>query len=631
MGIKGLLSVILEQKAECTETVELLHFAKQRRGIEILVDFYSFEQFIAQNLWKSLGAFKNNKYLGILGAEYAAVDTYVSKMVSDLKSLGIELVFYIDAGKGSSYSETDLKFDTWKNRYYSELRKKQEILQVCAGQMRVTDLDEDTAIQGVLLEIEFVHAIRRVGCEIIQIPVGEAAYWIADQLLKRRKAYAVLSDDSDFCIFKNCRFIPNDLFDIGDNLGLTKPFFLPRKPKQLMCGIITPSSVQQLFKFPKEEMLIELGIIAGNDFTSQFLEGVAEKVGVQNSHCLLSCAEWIRQHTRVNNSATFRKEMSKNKRLGAAVEYSRGFYSLTCPPEGLTENGGYAFAVVTDRIQKGLYPAVFLSMFRGFYWQRVVLEDDHICPPAEELLAPLRAYLYGMLLPTHKLGVTEWRQTDSHNLEQQSVNAVDDRALPPATSVQFNHFSHNMRFFHYIMLHQEFPQIPEKTWFERYGRRTGFIMYILRYFLVLNWGKCLNITQSEFFALAAVALGIPKENAWQSIPICPDRRGVTIASLFQNIYRHAFSFLGTLLSISDEFPLPHEVFSGSMWSTLYALSGCYRPPSGVYALSSYDQLVYMPRDKLQWAQMERESILHESRHIIASIVEGVFPFDKRVF
>lgn len=41
---------------------------------------------------------------------------------------------------------------------------------------------------------------------------------------------------------------------------------------------------------------------------------------------------------------------------------------------------------------------------------------------------------------------------------------------------------------------------------------------------------------------------------------------------FQDIYRHAFLFLGSVLHLKHEFPLPKEIFSGSMWTVLYALS-----------------------------------------------------------
>jgi hypothetical protein len=44
--------------------------------------------------------------------------------------------------------------------------------------------------------------------------------------------------------------------------------------------------------------------------------------------------------------------------------------------------------------------------------------------------------------------------------------------------------------------------------------KNGFIVYILRYFLLQNWGWNLNITDKEFLALAAMAFGKPKEKEY---------------------------------------------------------------------------------------------------------------------
>ena len=54
MGIRGLLSYCLEHRQECVETVDLVEVAQQRQGIELLVDFYSFEHLLVRKFWKSL-------------------------------------------------------------------------------------------------------------------------------------------------------------------------------------------------------------------------------------------------------------------------------------------------------------------------------------------------------------------------------------------------------------------------------------------------------------------------------------------------------------------------------------------------------------------------------------------------
>jgi hypothetical protein len=60
-------------------------------------------------------------------------------------------------------------------------------------------------------------------------------------------------------------------------------------------------------------MVIELSIIAGNDFTAHHLKerGVtmASKIGIENHRNLFSFAEWVRQYRRVENNPVFKAEM----------------------------------------------------------------------------------------------------------------------------------------------------------------------------------------------------------------------------------------------------------------------------------------------------------------------------------
>jgi len=71
------------------------------------------------------------------------------------------------------------------------------------------------------------------------------------------------------------------------------------------------------------------------------------------------------------------------------------------------------------------------------------------------------------------------------------------------------------------------------NWFDRYGRKNGFIVYILRYFLHLNWGRNLHVTENEYLALVAMVFGRSKESRYQSMVICPTVRGITIGNWMQ--------------------------------------------------------------------------------------------------
>ena len=77
----------------------------------------------------------------------------------------------------------------------------------------------------------------------------------------------------------------------------------------------------------------------------------------------------------------------------------------------------------------------------------------------------------------------------------------------------------------------------ETIWFDRYGRKNGFIVYLLRYFLMQNWGRNLHISEQEFLALIAIAFGRPKESEYQQIRLRPTPRCVSIGNWFQVRYK----------------------------------------------------------------------------------------------
>lgn len=63
-------------------------------------------------------------------------------------------------------------------------------------------------------------------------------------------------------------------------------------------------------KFPAVEMLVELSIVAGNDFTGPHMpHGFADRLQVANYRSILSYADWVRQHVQVENNQVFKQEM----------------------------------------------------------------------------------------------------------------------------------------------------------------------------------------------------------------------------------------------------------------------------------------------------------------------------------
>ena len=250
MGVQGLLSVCLRQQNTCTEGEEdLVQIAKQRDGIELLVDFKSFQYMIMDKFWTALSALRGNPFLRILGGEFGSLDRYVTKLIEDLKSLKIKLVFFDDGAKGSSAETLRQKLDTWIKRHDEDIKKMSLILDMCRRQIDIYDLEEKTYIHPVSLEDQFVSVIKRCGCEFHQTPAGEADLLLIKALIKRRgKAYAILSNDSDFCVFPESRFIPIQLFDTENDLKLGEPLQVQEKPRSLMVKVITTEKVMSMLQ-----------------------------------------------------------------------------------------------------------------------------------------------------------------------------------------------------------------------------------------------------------------------------------------------------------------------------------------------------------------------------------------------
>ena len=248
MGVRGLMSTILRRQEECVDFVDLVEVARQKGGIEILVDYYSFQNFIIQKIWNGLSQYRNNEFLRICGGEYGTIEEYITKFVQDLKSLDITLVFFVDGAKGTCTEATRQKLDTWIDRQYQNVENLNEIMDVCRGVTCIQNLSETVNIRPVLFEIQVHHSLKQLGCVIHHAIAGEADYIIAKALHDRPHAYAILSNDSDFCIFKDSRFIPLELFDTNQDIKLGYPGDLPEKPLRLMTGIITTCKVMEMFK-----------------------------------------------------------------------------------------------------------------------------------------------------------------------------------------------------------------------------------------------------------------------------------------------------------------------------------------------------------------------------------------------
>ncbi|KAK2161750.1 hypothetical protein LSH36_110g03068 [Paralvinella palmiformis] len=615
MGVYRLLSYCLDRRQQCVEYVDLVEEAASKDGIEILVDYYSFQQFLVKKYWDALSAVTNNPYLRLLGGEYRSLDEYMTKLIKDLQSLDIHFVMFIDGAKGSSKIGTEQKMNTWKFRHMKDLEKMQDLISVLNRYKRIEDLSSESNIRPVLLEVQIMETLKECKCEVVQCPSGEADFVIARNLQSRPKAFAILSNDSDFCVFSCCKFIPNELFDLQNDLQLGGTEFLPAKPIRLMVGMIRSTKVTSLLELHDHTELIELSIICGNDFTTSHVKHLKSKVGLHRQS-ITEAAAWVREYRRVENHPDIRREMDRSKAFASSVQRSRQFYNIDLPEDGSASNS-FLSLLINENTVKGNFPPTIMGMHHNFYWYRMLLEDCGSGQPSVEgALSDLRTFIYRMVLNHNDDKVVEYGRAPYDKFTSTVVYAAQPARFLDMNNIQPNKIFANLKTFHRVMTHYE-PGFPIE-WYKRYGWNTGYICYMLRYFIVLNTGYNLHITPGEFIPLAAMVFCRVDEKWYQSLCILPTLRCITVGNWFQDIVRHTYLFLAKLLFLSHEFSQPKVLFSGAVWSAFYMVinhEGQLRGPRG------------LPNQSIQRIKKDMMYILNEKRHMLKYVAEGYYDIE----
>ncbi|BFZ23877.1 hypothetical protein BsWGS_26917 [Bradybaena similaris] len=625
MGVYQLWTYIKKHKQEVVTYVDLVKLAKGHPGgLKLIVDFYSWENFIVKNFWASLTQSTQNRNIIFAGGEYGTIDAFIKDFISRLRAVNIELVFFLDGAKGSSYISSKHKFRTWRYQFFQDQQVIKKTAAFLRGKLPFEQVDMQHLIWPCLQEVQIVLTLQECGCVIHLQVSGEADNAIAKHLRDDPTAFAVLSNDTDFCIFENCVLLPFKFFDVNNELGLGLKSLSVLKPDHLKCGIIHTERVMKVLGLPDHKSLIEFAVISGNDFTEPlFIKN--KKFRVSYSGRLKELAGMICDDKVAEKCPFFGPLIASHPDLREAVDYSRQFYSLNLNEE---EDGETCcdFSLIAADIRRGKLPSIIAAMYQGRYWHRQVLEDPSPGFPCADLaFSPLRAYIYTILLPLDKVSVTELGRTPFEPMQEIIVTKAVDRRIPDISTVKNNSFEKNLQVFELIIQHQE-PQCidPGPSYFKMYGMRLGFICHLVRYFLLMNWQQNLCISQQEFFTIVAWTFA-RHDRSYKEMNIVPSPRCVTVENWFLLLYRNAYAFLGNILSLSHEFPAPCELFSGGAWVALYTANAVNDPnpqfreplPKGV-------------EFKDMWAIKTRvQNIVKFNKYVVKSIIRDVFPFNGR--
>ncbi|KAI0220980.1 5'-3' exoribonuclease 1 [Lamellibrachia satsuma] len=282
-----------------------------------------------------------------------------------------------------------------------------------------------------------------------------------------------------------------------------------------------------------------------------------------------------------------------NRKFDDSIRQSREFYSAESATiqDMCDATASPLTRAIESAICRGDIPGSIMGIHRGVYWPRMMLEDCHCgCPNAETALAPLRALLYRI------------------------VYAVPDHSLLTFDRIQREKIFPNLQTFARIMSYHE-PDFPHK-FMNLYGRRSGFTYLVLRFFLCMNTGVNLYVGLYEFLALVAMVVGRVDKEWYQSLPLSPSVRCVTLASWFQAVYRHAYYYFGKLLYLSHEFPAPKDIFSGAVWTAFYL----------AYTQEGQQYCHIHIREETQRIRDDIDRILDDKKHIIPKLVDGIFNY-----
>ncbi|ELU07250.1 hypothetical protein CAPTEDRAFT_190174 [Capitella teleta] len=589
MGVRGLMTLCMEKKTECSDLVDLVEVASERGGIELLVDYHSFEFFILESFHQSYMARCNNPHLPVMGGEYHSLDLYLTELIGNLKSVNIDLVMFESGSRGNCPEEDRQKLERIKSKEAEKRSNIEKLMGLCDGTTSLREVKNEMSMPVVPCRgIQFTCTLVRCGCEFIGVPFGDADTAIARSLIDRPKAYAVLSNDSDFLIFPGCKMIPHKLFDINNSLGLGDDQALPSLPHSLQCRVMSSTKVARCLEV-RESDLVDLSILGSNDFTKDLIFSLKKR---------LRCTH-ITQ--------------TRNRDLREAVQKSRDFYNTGLPLEEPSSTDPVLQALLKG-IQEDQFSSLVVGLFRRVYWHRLIPEERKSGRPlCEAALKELRQHCYRLI---HTNGhVEEYSFTLDNKLDVSSVSPAD-MDLPTVDIVDREDTQGNFSSFAKIFTHFEPECLP--NWGANYGMNDAFRCYVLRYFLVLNTGRNLRMDYSEFTATAGMffkqTAGAMDEEWYIKQALVPNRRCLTMLNWLQTLYRYAYVMIGKLLHLCSEFSEPKDVISGSIWVAFYAVS--------VHRDLALEQL---GEDSVFRIEEDKRNIMAGKRDMIDSIMQDYFP------
>ena len=391
MGVFGLLSYILQHRDQTTEQVNL---AKEE-NVVLICDLPNLVIQLDENVLHSLP-----DICGFYGGDLKLLAQQFNNFITALNHLGIKVIFVNDAPFGADEDDFHQKLEVKNKRHRQNLHRVKKWSEYDSVGRKPDILCHPFAVKvcgQILLDR---------GEELV-ISTTEADHWIIAHFGKK-KAFGVLSNDSDFGVSHTCRLIPLELFEMeGFNEGRINP-----EPRSLICRYTDRRLLSHSLGI-RQDQLTHLAILCGNDFTKSF--NVYRDIGISNNPEELSkgmnivekASRWL-QYNDFHTDVILKKRRS-NLDYVLACDYSEAFYRGR-----LTESISIRNYRFLDRVQKHQLSPRFLSIENGRWWLEFLPEPLELCGKAHERTKKLRKVLYSLCGCTHMVESGKIQDKDVH-------------------------------------------------------------------------------------------------------------------------------------------------------------------------------------------------------------------------
>ena len=582
MGIQGLLTYIEKNPATRMKITlgQLAQRIQEKTGDQalLLCDSGSVVNWLLKSYdCSQIHQGKLSPYSIMYGGDFRCYGTRIVSFARAIKHLGIIPVFFVDGSQGCDYM---VRLPELKSRHDKELEHCAMIQQVCDGHQDLLKVQWSLK-EGVWSEVKSALVKDKWTFAFCS---GRATHDILQLARTDERVCGVLSADTDFAVaLRSCLFHVR-FFDIEDNLGITSET-LCEHPSDITCELVTPDILSKALGIPNVELLADLAILCGNDYTEALNTRWAPWMALGMGDCKVeTVAAWLRdQQFLLENNQDICRLIGLAPSYANAIQRSYSVYLhrqvlndpvscfLPCESEVLHQ-------VILAGVKEGLMSSNILSMVNGVYWRPVIHQPVSLGQPCfSDLTLSLRKNLYAIM---GMRKVKEYGRTTSRSFAEVTVDVEAARV----DGIQ-------------ILTYMEQSSVNEKlaTLFHlvastRNLKRPGDIHALLasasqdglhlgdqleeevckKAVLVCSILIFMNLSNSriqpspgfkvcELKALLVTCLACVAQIPPCCIPDLPPARAITVSTWFSHVLEEAYT-LGSFLGLSLELPPPAVVF-----------------------------------------------------------------------